>query len=116
MNDNRLQAAQAPMCEPDPLLRTLCCGATCGRGSAAQGPCVAHTYGRAILDRIETAGYIVGQQESLIRLTLHAAADTWARGLSVTIGRREYPIGHLIGDALRSAKIIINDDASPRRS
>lgn len=42
-----------------PLDRALCCGATCGRGTDATGPCVAATYGHAIRQRAEAAGFVV---------------------------------------------------------
>lgn len=46
------------MVDPNPLHRALCCGPTCGRGSAAQGPCVAGTYGAAIEARLNAANYV----------------------------------------------------------
>jgi hypothetical protein len=43
----------------DAIDRALCCGPTCGRGTDAAGPCVAATYGHAIRQRAEAAGYVV---------------------------------------------------------
>jgi hypothetical protein len=42
-----------------PIDRALCCGPTCGRGTDATGPCVAATYGHAIRQRAEAAGYVI---------------------------------------------------------
>jgi hypothetical protein len=44
--------------------RALCCGPTCSRGTDAAGPCVAGTYGAAIRQRLEAAGYVVAPAEA----------------------------------------------------
>ncbi len=62
------------MAEPDPLHRTLCCGATCGRGTPEAGPCVASTYGAAILCRLEAGGYTVTTDQGLTDAATEAFA------------------------------------------
>jgi hypothetical protein len=39
--------------------RAFCCGPTCGRGTTESGPCVAGTYGAAILRRAQAASYVL---------------------------------------------------------
>ncbi len=47
------------MPDPNPLHRAACCGTACGRGTSESGPCVAGTYGAAILRRAQAAGYVL---------------------------------------------------------
>jgi len=47
----------------DAIDRALCCGATCGRRTDATGPCIAPSYGHAIRQRAEAAGYVVAPAE-----------------------------------------------------
>lgn len=37
--------------------QAACCGGVCGRGTEESGPCVAHIYGKAIIRRLEVAGF-----------------------------------------------------------
>jgi len=58
----------------DPLDRTLCCGAACGRGTDAAGPCVASIYGRAIRQRADALRTDAATYPAAA-LTLRAYAD-----------------------------------------
>jgi len=56
----------------DAINRALCCGPVCGRGTDATGPCVAATYGHAIRQRAEAAGFAVVPAEATDAMVLAA--------------------------------------------